>query len=116
MFIVIFRPHQRAAWASRWDDEEDFVSQYLNGAFAKSCNADPDLEMSYELSQCQEAAERFSKVFAHVGHDLYALTRLDSPEDVERYLCERDYCGHHNKAYGQVAAVARDIGWLDDDD
>jgi len=119
MFLLVFRPHQWPAWASHWENEAEFIDAYLNGAFSRSCNADPDGEMLDRLDrldQCQADDERYALVFGHVGHDLHALTRLDSPEEVERYLCERDYCGHHNKAYGQVASAARDIGWIAEDD
>lgn len=114
MFILVFRPHQRAAWAVSYDTEHDFIAQFLNDACATSCHADADLETRESLDG-KEHDERYQIVFARVGHDLNSLTRLDDADEVERYLTERDYSGAHNKGYSAVERVARDIGWIVDD-
>ncbi|MGH9930994.1 MAG: hypothetical protein ACREA9_17440 [Pyrinomonadaceae bacterium] len=40
-FIAVFRPHQRPAWAEVYDSEESFCDAWVNGRFARSCNAEP---------------------------------------------------------------------------
>ena len=117
MFILVFRPHQRPAWAVSYETEHDFIAQFLNDAFATSCHADADGETCDALDG-KEHDERYVIVFDRVAHDLSALTRLDHADEVEKYLKVRDYCGHHNKGEGAVDRAAREIGFIatDEDD
>lgn len=108
-FIAVFRPHQRPAWAEAFRDEDQFLSAWENGYFARSCNAEPDGD-GYDGT--------FDAAWADAGHDMHALTRLDSREEVERYLSDREYAGHHNRALSAVRQCAEELGWLkgEDDD
>lgn len=115
MFILVFRPHQRPAWAASYSEEDEFVSAFKRGAFASSCHAPCTPEEEDALYDATWEDE-YRIAFDAVSHDLYCLTRLDSPEEVERYLNERDYCGHHNKGYTPVENQARELGWIHEHD
>ena len=67
MFILVFRPHQRAAWAVSYDIEQDFIAQSLNDAFDRSCHAATDLA-TRESMDGKEHDERYAIVFERVGH------------------------------------------------
>jgi hypothetical protein len=114
MFILVFRPHQRPAWAAAYDTESDVVCALRNDLFARSCNADCDGDTLDALSAAESAEERYRIAIERIGHDLYGLTRLDDQDEAERYCSERDYCGHHNKGIRSVVGVCREIGWFDD--
>ena len=111
MFILVFRPHQRPAWATHYDCESDFVDAFLNDNFARSCNAECTGDDLDALSACETDDDKYQVAFERVGHDLSALTRLDSAEEVGRYFIENDYCGRHNKGHEAVEREAREIGW-----
>lgn len=102
MFILVFRPHTRKAWAEAFSSEGQFVTCWLNGYFNLSCFAS-----QYE----GETRPTYVEAINAVGHDLYCLTRLDSAEEVRRYIHEPGYAGPHNKGYTAAAQCARDIGW-----
>lgn len=114
-FMLVFRPHQRPAWAAAYNEDDDFVSAFQRGAFASSCHAPCTGEDDDEMAG-KTPEQQYAIAFARVSHDLNCLTRLDDRDEVERYLTERDYCGHHNKGYSAVEAEARDLGWIDDGD
>jgi len=111
MFVIVFRPHQRPAWAETFDSEEGFVDSFKGDSFKLRCNAEYTGEDADEMEGMNES-QQFAYVFDRVAHDLYALTRLDDADEVERYLCQKDYCGHHNKACCVVESEARAIGWI----
>lgn len=115
MFLLVFRPHQRPAWCYCYNDEDEFVNSFQRDHFARNCNADCDGETMDAMAAATSDEARYEIVFERVAHDLNCLTRLDSADEVTRYLCERDYCGHHNKGYASVETAAREIGWLTDD-
>lgn len=106
-FIIVFRPHQRPAWAQTFESEEQFVDCWVNGIFDKSCFANNNIEVSDQPN--------YDDAVADVGHDLNSLTRLDSAEEVNRYLNEVGYCGAHNKGYTAVTDCARELRWLDEE-
>lgn len=116
MFILVFRPHQRPAWAESYRCESEVVHALMNGSFSRSCSADCDGETLGELEAADSAEERYRIAFDRIAHDLSSLTRLDDADEAERYVSERDYCGHHNKGIGAVSAVCREIGWFEDDE
>lgn len=105
-FIAVFRPHQRKAWAQVFDTEQEFIDAWANGHFDASCHCNNDLEEA-------ELERTFANAWSDVGHDLHALTQLDSAEEVARYLGGCDYYGRHNKATGEVERCARELGWID---
>lgn len=113
-FILVFRPHQRPAWAATYNEEDDLVSAFQRGAFATSCHA-PCTAEEIDAMDGKTPDEQYAIAFESVGHDLNCLTRLDNPDEVERYLNERDYCGHHNKGCSAVAVEARELGWIVDE-
>lgn len=115
MFLLVFRPHQRPAWCHSYDSEDEFIISLQRDNFARNCHADYDVETRDAMASATSDDERYRVAFERVGHDLNSLTRLDSADEVTRYLCERDYCGHHNKGYAAVESAAREIGWMDDD-
>lgn len=112
MFILVFRPHQRKAWAKSFNCESDFVDGFLRDYYARSCNADADGE-TLDAMEGKSQSERYAIAFERVAHDLNCLTRLDDAAEVSRYVDERDYSGHHNKAIDSVEQIAREIGWLE---
>lgn len=101
-FIVVFRPHQLPAKAETYASEEEFADACGNGHFAYFCGAEPGADEDITFDAAWESA----------GRELHALTRLDSPEEVQRYLADRDYCGHHNRGTAAVRRAARELGWL----
>lgn len=106
-FILVFRPHQRPAWAEAFDHEQEFVDDFLQGCYEKNC-----------FASGEEYDERptYDEVVEEVSHDLSSLTRLDSADEVRRYVDERDYCGQHNKGLDTVHACAVELGWAEDED
>ncbi len=102
-FILVFRPHQRPAWARYFESEDEFVEDWSNGCFDKSCNCNGEFPPD-DVKQDYESAH------ADVAHDLYCLTRLDSAEDVYEYLC--NYRGH-NMGTHSVMEAASCLGWVD---
>jgi hypothetical protein len=102
-FILVFRPHTTPAWAETFRNEQDFINAWVNGDFTRRCSADGS-DASDEPT--------FDEAYAAVSHDLHNLTRLDNADEVQRYLSDEGYAGHHNKGYGAVAQAARELGWL----
>lgn len=96
-FIAVFRPHQRPAWATAYHSEADFEDAYDRGDFDRSCFARNNVE-----------AVGFEAAWEDVGHDLHALTRLESAEEVRAYLDRA--C--HNQGSSAVIRAAEEIGWL----
>jgi hypothetical protein len=105
-FILVFRPHQRAAWATGYSNEAELVRCWIRGEFVRSCFAPGPAgdDESYEAA------------IEQIGHVLHNLTRLDSPEQVARYCGERDYSGRYNKARAAVMLEAYSLGWFNDVD
>lgn len=105
-FIAVFRPHQRPAWAQVFENEQAFIDAWANGDFDCSCHANGD-----SLTE-DERELTFANAWSDVAHDLHALTRLDSAEDVASYVANSDYYGHHNKALRDVRRCAEELGWI----
>jgi hypothetical protein len=103
MFILVFRPHRRPAWAESFETEQDFVDAWTDGYYRTLCHAEPDGDEPLD----------YEHAFDSVGHDLSGLTRLDSADEVRRYLTESDYAGRHNKGLDAVSVAARELGWLE---
>jgi len=87
MFVIVFRPHQRPAWAETFDSEEEFVDRFKANSF-KWCNAEYTGKDADEMEGMNES-QQFAYVFDRVAHVVNALTRLDDADDVERYQCQR---------------------------
>jgi hypothetical protein len=105
-FILVFRPHQRPAWACGYHSEDAFVSDWANGAYDRLCSCNNDLsEEEQELT--------YDNAFADAAHDLHCLTRLDSAEEFVNYV--ENYKGH-NKGTNSVIEVAKQLGWITDED
>lgn len=100
-FIVVFRPHQRPAWAEAYNSEDVFIRQWQNGSFDRSCFCNNNL--SEEASR-----PTFENAWDDAGHDLHAITRLDSVAEVRAYLKNPG----HNPALSDVRQAAADLGWL----
>ena len=105
-FIAVFRPHQRRAWAQVFDSEQSFTDAWANGHFDRSCHCNGD-----NLTE-EEREMTFDNAVADAKHDLHTLTFLDSAEEAESYLTDRNYAGHHNKAVGEVRRCAEELGWI----
>ena len=104
-FILAFRPHQMPAWAYAYESEDEFVSDWAEGAYDHSCScnnslSEEDRELTYE------------NAFDDVRHDLYCLTRLDSADDVTDYL--NNYSGHNKGTHSIIEAASR-LGWVEVD-
>jgi hypothetical protein len=108
-FILAFRPHRRPAWADSFESEAELIDAWQSGQYDRECFANNNLSD-------EERAPTIENALAAVGHDLHALTRLNSAEECRRYLGERNYAGHHNKGYAEVSEAARELGWLEDHD
>jgi hypothetical protein len=104
-FILVFRPHQRAAWAESFESDDEFVRGWQNGFYDRSCSANCDL-----TDEEQEAT--YKNAIRDCGHDLHCITRLDSSEEVEAYLESRQ----HNMARTDVFKEAKRLGWMIEDD
>jgi len=125
-FILVFRPHQRPAWADSFDSESQLIDAWANGEFERACFAKPSSETipcaacdgegcdACDGNGCTWIDEEMTidNALASLGHDLHGLTRLDSAEEVDRYLREPDYCGRHNRGEGAVRRAAKTLGWL----
>lgn len=105
-FILVFRPHQRPAWADWFRDEQDVIDSLLNRYYATRCNAEwsEDRQPSYD-----EAIEELE-------HDLHGITRLNSADELRRYVSDRDWHGPHNKGVDAAVRAGRSLGWIDGDD
>jgi hypothetical protein len=105
-FILVFRPHQRPAWAYGYHSENAFVSDWANGVYDRSCSCNNDLsEEEQELT--------YDNAFTDAAHDLHCLTRLDSAEEFMNYV-QNDR--GHNKGVNSVIKEARRLGWIADED
>lgn len=51
---------------------------------------------------------------ASIGHDLHGVTRLDSADEVQRYLSDPNYAGRHNRGVDSVNHAAKSLGWIDE--
>lgn len=98
-FIIVFRPHQMPATAFAFRSEADFLRNHINYGKPSS-----DFD-AIENPTYDDAIE-------DAGRDLSRLTRLDSAEEVARYLADHNYCGHHNKGYSAVMKAAEELGWM----
>jgi hypothetical protein len=104
-FILVFRPHQRPAWARYFESEDEFVSDWAEGVYDRSCSCNNNLsEEDRELT--------YDNAFADVAHDLSSLTRLDSAEEANDYI--NNYRGHNKGTHSVIEAASR-LGWLDVD-
>jgi hypothetical protein len=104
-FILVFRPHQRPAWARYFESEDEFITDWSNGYFDKSCNCNGEFPPD-------DVEQDYDSAHADVGHDLHSLTRLDSAEEVHNYI--NNYRGH-NKGARSVIDQASYLGWVDVD-
>jgi hypothetical protein len=104
-FILVFRPHQRPAWAESFESDDEFVRGWQNGFYDRSCSA------NYDLTD-QEQEPTYENAIRDCGHDLHCITRLDSSEEVEAYLESRQ----HNMARTDVSKEAKRLGWMIEDD
>lgn len=108
-FILVFRPHQTPAWAIVFQSDREFIESWKNGDFDRRCFTNSDLSEKQEIPTYENAT-------LDVGHDLHNLTRLDSAEQVERYLFDPEMYGRHNRGSDKVAKAAIDLGWIQDGD
>jgi hypothetical protein len=115
-FILVFRPHQRPAWADIFDSEFELASCWCNGEFARSCFAPgPGPESEESFASAIDRAT-YEAAIEQIGHDLSNLTRLDSAEEVARYCAEDGYMGGHNKGLPAVMEEARRLGWVEEEE
>lgn len=105
-FMLVFRPHQRRAWAEKFDDEQEVVRLWLNGMYNSGCGCRPGEASSLDYDGAIE----------DLGRDMSRLTRLDNAEECQRYLTDPDYAGRHNKGLDDVISIARSLGWVDEDE
>lgn len=99
-FILVFRPHQRPAWADAFDCDQEFVDAWVNGEYDRSCSANNNLE-----DPEQEA--NYENAITDCGHDLHNVTRLDSELEVKDYLASRQ----HNMGISSVIKASKRLGW-----
>jgi hypothetical protein len=98
-FIIVFRPHQMPATAFIFQSEADFLQSHQN--YGKPSDEFESIE-----------SPTYDDAIEDAGRDLSNLTRLDSAEEVQKYLSDRNYCGHHNKGLGVVRKCAEQLGWI----
>jgi hypothetical protein len=104
-FILVFRPHQRPAWAYAYESEDEFVADWSDGYFDRSCNCNGEFPPD-------DTERTYDNAFADVAHDLSSLTRIDSAEETNDYI--NNYRGHNKGTYSVIEAASR-LGWLDVD-
>jgi hypothetical protein len=107
-FILVFRPHRSPAWAEAFESEEDFISNWANGYYDKSCACNNNLSED-------ESEHTYENAFADARHDLHSITRLESKEEVLRYINDEKYYGSHNKGVDSAWKAAVQLGWLEDE-
>ena len=104
-FILVFRPHQRPAWAYAYESEDEFVADWSDGYFDRSCNCNGEFPPD-------DTERTYDNAFADVAHDLSSLTRIDSAEEANDYI--NNYRGHNKGTHSVIEAASR-LGWLDVD-
>jgi len=100
-FILVFRPHQRSAWAEGFECDDEFVRGWRNGCYDRSCSANFDLTD-------KEQEPTYENAIRDCQHDLHCITRLDSPAEFEQYVESRQ----HNMAISDVFKEAKRLGWI----
>jgi hypothetical protein len=108
VFILVFRPHQRPAWAQSFKSNEEFIKAWRNGDFDQSCSTNRDLSK-------EDQEPTYNNAYSDVGHDLALLTRLHSADEARKYLMHSNLLGRHNKGIGSVLKVAVELGWVPED-
>jgi hypothetical protein len=108
VFILVFRPHQRPAWAQSFRNNEEFIEAWRNGDFDQSCLTNCDLSE-------EDQEPTYNNAYSDVGHDLALLTRLHSADEARKYLMHSNFGNRHNKGIGAVLKVAVELGWVHED-
>lgn len=102
-FILVERPHQTPAKAYHYDSIQQFLDEHQEQI---ACAED------WLKDRADEGEITFWQLIEYLGDDLSAITVLENPEETKRYILEKEYAGHHNKAVDLVYQTAVKLGWI----
>jgi hypothetical protein len=114
--ILVFRPHQRPAWADYFSSREAVVGSWINGEYDRQVFANFEHYMTETYGE--DTPEKpwpkpsFDDAVSDLQHDLNCLTILETPQEAIDYIAGKNG-SRHNRGTGAVETEAACAGWIE---